>query len=307
MVSPALLAHQQQAPRPHDVWTAWNSDLVVVLGVVAAIALFARGQHGAGPGGRRQHAVGAAGVGAIVLALLSPLDALGSALASAHMLQHIVLILVAAPLLVTGGALSTMAQGLPSSVRRAGQRAAGSSAATSVLHALRRPGAAWLLHVGALWLWHSAALYEAALRSHWLHGLEHVSFFATALLFWSVVLRRQPGPDAFPGVALVLVFTMALQSVLLSALLTFSPTPWYPSYGERAAPWGLDPLVDQQLAGVMMWVPGGLVYLGIALVLLISGIRHTPARLPAPADHGRRRSIDSRTAVRPRSRIPGSR
>jgi putative membrane protein len=161
--------------------------------------------------------------------------------------------------------------------------------------------------VGALWLWHSAALYEAALRSHWLHGLEHVSFFVPALLFWSVVLRRQPGPDAFPGVALVLVFTMALQSVLLSALLTFSPTPWYPSYGERAAPWGLDPLVDQQLAGVMMWVPGGLVYLGIALVLLTSGIRHTPARLPAPVGHGRRRSIDSRTAVRSRSRISGSR
>lgn len=282
MVSPALLAHQQQAPRPHDVWTAWNSDPLVVLGVAVAVALFLRGRHRIGPRRRGQHAVGAAGIGALAFALLSPLDALGSALASAHMLQHILLILVAAPLLLAGGALSTMAQGLSSSVRRVAQRAAGSSAATSVLRALRRPGAAWLLHVGALWLWHSAALYEAALRSHWLHGLEHVSFFGTALLFWSVVLRRQPGPDAFPGVALVLVFTMTLQSVLLSALLTFSPTPWYPSYGQRAAPWGLDPLVDQQLAGVMMWVPGGLVYLGIALVLLTSALRHTPAWRPTP-------------------------
>jgi putative membrane protein len=278
----ALLAHQEQALTPHELWVAWNTHPILVLVIGTAVALFLRGWHRGGAGGRGwRHPVGAAGLAALAFALLSPLDALGGALASAHMLQHIILIVVAAPLLVAGGVLATMMLGLPSSVRRAAHRAAWSTGAGPVVRTLRRPGTAWLLHVGALWLWHSAALYEAALGSHWLHGLEHVSFLATALLFWSVALLPQPSPRVFPGVAMLLVFTMALQSVILSALLTFSPTPWYGSYGESARAWGLDPLADQQLAGVMMWVPGGLVYVGIALLLVTAGIRRSAAWQPS--------------------------
>lgn len=277
-----LLAHQEQALTPHELWAAWNTDPLLLLAIGTAVALSLRGWHRGGAWGRGwRHPLGAAGLAALALALLSPLDALGSTLASAHMLQHIMLILVAAPLLVAGKVLATMTQGLPSSARRGAHQVAWSSKAQAAVPTLRQPGTAWALHVGALWLWHSAALYEAALGSHWLHGLEHVSFFATALLVWSVVLRPAPGPRAFPGVALLLLFAMALQGVLLSALLTFSPTPWYKSYGEGARAWGLDPLVDQQLAGVLMWVPGGLVYVGIALLLVTAAIRHSAAWQPS--------------------------
>lgn len=275
----ALLAHQEQGLMPHELWVAWNTDPILVLAIGTAVALFLRGwqRDAVCPRGWR-HPAGAAGLAAVAFALLSPLDALGSTLASAHMLQHIILILVAAPLLAAGKALATMSHGLPSAFRGGARQALWSSGAGSAVRMLRRPGTAWALHVSALWLWHSAALYEAALGSHWLHGLEHVSFFATALLFWSVVLRPAPGPGTLPGLALLLVFAMALQGVLLSALLTFSPTPWYESYGERARAWGLDPLLDQQLAGVMMWVPGGLIHVGIALLLVTAGMRHSPAR-----------------------------
>ena len=274
----AVLAHEGQALAPHEVWGAWNDDPLLLLGITAGIAIYLRGWSRRSP--RRQdwrQPVGALGLVALALALLSPLDALTNTLASAHMAQHIVLILVAAPLLVTGAASATMMRGLSRSVRRALRRAADVSGAKSVAETLRRPVTAWVLHAAALWLWHSASLYEAALRSHLLHGLEHLTFIVTALLFWSAVLSPRASRRAPRGVALLLVFTMALQGVLLSALLTFAPTPWYETYAQTTHVWGLAPLADQQLAGVTMWVPGGLVYLGIGLALLAAWFRESAA------------------------------
>ena len=283
-----MLAHDGEALAPHEVWGAWNDDPLLLLGITAAVALYLRGWSRRSR--RREdwrQPVGALGIVALALALLSPLDALANALASAHMAQHIVLILVAAPLLVTGGASATMMHGLSPPVRRALRRAADVSGADSVVHALRRPVTAWVLHVAALWLWHSASLYEAALRSDLLHGLEHVTFIVTALLFWSAVLSPRASRRAPRGVALLLVFTMALQGVLLSALLTFAPSPWYEAYAQTTRAWGLAPLADQQLAGVTMWVPGGLIYLGIGLALLAAWFRESDATARKPlADKG---------------------
>ncbi|HEV2070184.1 MAG TPA: cytochrome c oxidase assembly protein [Acidimicrobiales bacterium] len=274
----AALAHQREALAPHEVWGAWNNDPLLLLGITAAALLYLRGWS---RGNRWQEdwrqPLGSLGLAALALALLSPLDALANTLASAHMVQHILLILVAGPLLVAGGAPATMMRGLSPSLRRAARRAARASGADSVVHTLRRPVPAWVLHAGALWLWHSASLYEAALGSHSLHGLEHLAFIVTALLFWSAVLSPRASRRASRGVALLLVFTMALQGVLLSALLTFAPTPWYDVYADTTQAWGLAPLVDQQLAGVTMWVPGGLIYLGIGLALLAAWFRESAA------------------------------
>ncbi|HEV2768433.1 MAG TPA: cytochrome c oxidase assembly protein [Acidimicrobiales bacterium] len=260
------------------MWGAWNEDPLLLLGITAAAFLYLRGwsRGNRWPEHWRQP-LGALGLAALALAVLSPLDALANTLASAHMVQHILLILVAGPLLVAGGVSTTMMRGLSPSLRRATRRAARASGADSVVHTLRRPVPAWVLHAGALWLWHSAYLYEAALGSHFLHGLEHLTFIATALVFWSAVLSPRAHRRVPRGVGLLLVFTMALQGVLLSALLTFAPTPWYDAYAETTEVWGLAPLADQQLAGVAMWVPGGLVYLGIALALLAAWFRESAA------------------------------
>ena len=122
-----------------------------------------------------------------------------------------------------------------------------------------------------MWLWHLPALYEAALANEQVHALEHAIFLGTAWLFWEQVLRPQRRTLFAEGTAILLLFTTALHSGILGALITFAHTPWYRSYGATTAAWGLTPLADQQLAGVIMWAPGGVVYL-IAMLALI-GVR----------------------------------
>ncbi|MDQ4143294.1 MAG: cytochrome c oxidase assembly protein, partial [Actinomycetota bacterium] len=136
----------------------------------------------------------------------------------------------------------------------------------------RHPGALWLLHVGTLWFWHAAGPYGAALEHELVHALEHASFLLTATLFWRVVIGGRGAKPVSPGLGVLLVFTMALQSVFLSVLLTFARAPWYAAYSATTRTWGIEPLADQQLAGVIMWIPAGLVYVVIALTLLVSWI-----------------------------------
>ena len=134
---------------------------------------------------------------------------------------------------------------------------------------VRNVATLWLLHTGTLWFWHAALPYETALNNEIVHVTEHVSFLVTALLFWHIVIGVRATEWVPQGLGAMLVFAMALQSGFLSLLLTFARTPWYST--TRA--WGLEPLADQQLAGVIMWIPAGFVYLGGALALFVSWIR----------------------------------
>jgi putative membrane protein len=270
-----LVAHAGQPPAPHDLWAAWNLDPLLVVGCLLAVWAYRRGQGG----GRRREAdrwrgrCFAVALLALGVALISPLDALSSALASAHMVQHMLLVLVAAPLLALSAPSSTLLRGSPLGVRRASGRWRRRLGLTrGNLRALRHPATVWLLHVGTLWFWHAAVPYDAALDNEFLHVLEHASFLGTALLFWRVVIGTR-SPERVPnGLGALLVFTMAMQSVLLSVLLTFARAPWYSGYATTTTPWGLAPLADQQLAGVIMWIPAGLVYLTAALTLMVAWI-----------------------------------
>jgi putative membrane protein len=272
------IAHAGPPPAPHDLWGAWNLDPVLVAGFVLGAWAYRRGQ----PGGPRREVdawrarcfTGA--LLALGVALISPLDALSTALASAHMVQHMLLVLVAAPLLALSAPWSTLLRGSPLGVRRAvgrWRRRLGLRRAS--LRALRHPATAWLLHVGTLWFWHAAVPYDAALGNQFLHVLEHASFFGTALLFWRVVIGTRSSERVPNGLGALLIFAMAMQSVLLSVLLTFARAPWYAGYATTTTPWGLAPLADQQLAGVIMWIPAGLVYLVAALTLMVAWIHAT--------------------------------
>jgi cytochrome c oxidase assembly factor CtaG len=120
---------------------------------------------------------------------------------------------------------------------------------------LRSPLARWLLFVIVFWGWHSARLYSLAVENEWVHTLEHVSFVVTALLVWSAVLGpERAGGNADPAIRVLVAFLLGLQGVLLSALMTFAPEPWYGVYVDRL---GADALADQHVAGVLMWVPLG--------------------------------------------------
>jgi putative membrane protein len=273
-----ILAHPGQPPAPHDLWGAWNLDPVLLGGLLLAAWAFWRGQT-SGPRRPVDSWRARCFSGALValgLALLSPLDALSGSLASAHMVQHLLLLLVAAPLLALSAPSSAILRGSPLVVRRASGRWRRRLGLThGNLGVLRHPAAVWLLSVGVVWFWHAAAPYDATLDNQLLHVLEHASFLVTAVLFWQVVVGVRGAARVSGGLGVLLVFAMAMQSVFLSVLLTFARTPWYSGYAATTAPWGLDPLTDQRLAGVIMWIPAGVIYLVVALALLVTWIRAT--------------------------------
>jgi putative membrane protein len=271
-----VLAHPGQPPAPHDLWGAWNLDPVLLLGFLLAAWAYRRGQAGGPrrPADTWRARCFALALATLGLALLSPLDALAGTLASAHMVQHLLLVLVAAPLLALSAPASAILRGSPLAVRRASSRWRRRLGLTHRnLRALGHPAAAWMAHVAVLWFWHAAVPYDAALASQPLHLLEHASFLVTAALFWHVVAGARGAGRVSNGLGVLLVFGMAMQSVLLSVLLTFARTPWYSGYANTTAPWGLDPLADQQLAGAIMWIPAGAVYLVAALALLVAWVR----------------------------------
>lgn len=274
-----VLAHSGRPPAPHDLWV-WNARPALLIVVFLAGWAYVRGApRGATRGSERwRPRTFALALAATGVALASPVDALSGALASAHMVQHVLILLVAAPLFALSSPTARLVRGLPLVVRRGVRRCRlRLPSSTAVLDALRHPVAVWLLHVATVWFWHAAAPYDVALRSEPVHVVEHASFLVTGFLFWRVVIGPRHAHRVADGLGVLLVFAMAVQSVFLSALLTFAATPWYPAYAWTTRRWGLDPLEDQQLAGVVMWVPGGAVYLAVALVLLVTWVRSTDA------------------------------
>jgi cytochrome c oxidase assembly factor CtaG len=195
---------------------------------------------------------------AVAAALLPPLDHLAETSLAAHMVQHLLLLAVGAPLMALGRPMRVLdAAGPPAQtiVRCAAPR---------VRRLLDRPVHVWSLHTAALWFWHIPGPYMAALHHPWLHALEHVTLLGAGALFWLVVV--EPGVQARLGSvpAAAYLFAAGMQCGVLGALLTLSETPWYPASASASS----DSLVDQQLAGVLMWVPAGLVYLGATLAVL---------------------------------------
>jgi cytochrome c oxidase assembly factor CtaG len=200
----------------------------------------------------------AAGWLALLIALISPLDALGGILFSAHMAQHEMLMIVAAPLLVLGRPLIAFLWALPTPWRvKSGHLARGF---------ITGAFAATLLHATALWVWHLPSWYQATLGSDFIHALQHMSFLLTAMLFWWALMHGRFGRMGY-GVAVVYVFVTAAHSGALGALIAFSPRVIYPIYQQTTALWGLDAIEDQQLAGLIMWIPAGVLMtiVGVAL------------------------------------------
>jgi putative membrane protein len=213
----------------------------------------------------------------LVLALVSPLHPWGSVLFSAHMSQHELLMLVAAPLLVIGKPLVAFLRGMPAAWAATLIRGFGSAAWTPVWRFLTNPFVAWLIHAAVLWIWHIPSLFEATLENELVHALQHLSFVLSALLFWWAVMQGPRRAMNF-GVATLYMFTTALHSGALGALLTFAKSLWYPAYAASTHDWGLSPLEDQQLGGLIMWVPACLVYLVAGLALCAGSMRESERR-----------------------------
>jgi putative membrane protein len=268
----AARAHVPE-PAASSGWTpVWTFEPWVVLPLALAAALYAAGlvrlwrRAGTGRGVRRARVLAfAGGWSTLVVALVSPLDALGVQLFSAHMVQHELLMIVAAPLLVLGRPISAWAWALPPRWAAGLGRATRRRAVRVAWRTISTPLPAWTLHALALWLWHVPAAFDAALRSPELHVWQHLSFLVSALLFWWPALG--PAGRERLGSGLIYLFTTMVHTAALGALLTLSPLPWYAGYAATTGRLGVDALEDQQLGGLVMWVPAGLVYLASALVL----------------------------------------
>jgi len=190
---------------------------------------------------------------------------------AAHMTQHELLLVMAPPLFVIGRSLVGCYWGLPRLPREGLGRALQTKAVRVTWRWLTAPFLALVIHGTAVWIWHIPWFFEATMHDEWVHGLEHALFFTTAsLFFWSLV-HGGYGRVGY-GAAVVYVFATSMHTGLLGALLTFAPSPWYATYVERAPAWGFDPVEDQQVAGLIMWIPASIILAVLALGLFAAWI-----------------------------------
>jgi cytochrome c oxidase assembly factor CtaG len=234
------------------------------------------------------------GYTALVIALISPVHAVGETYFSVHMVQHLLLSLVAPPLLLLSSSMPVLLWALPPRDRATLGRLVGRRGPTrSVLRWLTRPAVAWTLFVVTQWAWHQPAAYDWALENRWAHYLEHVSFFATAILFWWPVIGAPPLPSplSYP-IRIGYTFLAWLPNSLLGAGIALSGGPLYPFYVHAAAVTGVDPGFDQQLAGLIMWVPGDVLFLSMVFLLFVAFMEHEQ-RQEARID----RELDAREAL----------
>jgi putative membrane protein len=199
------------ATAAHGLWSGWTLDPLVVVGITLAGTAYYTGRQ---RGRRRQRDAWrgrcfAAGLVAVAVALLSPLDQVSNALASTHIVQHLLLVLVAA-LLAASTPSTALVRGTPAIVRRTVARWRVRTRLTRRnTGLLRHPGAVWLLHVGSLWFWHESVPYDLALEHDVVHALEHATFLLTAVLFWGLVVEAYRPGGMSPGFVVVLLFATA--------------------------------------------------------------------------------------------------
>ncbi|WP_425480490.1 cytochrome c oxidase assembly protein [Luteimonas viscosa] len=281
-VVPGLATAHSRGEGPPALQEAWSLSpwlLVPLLMFATAYALgiarLWRGGHAGRGVSRAQAAACAAGLVALLLATVWPFDALGEWSLAAHMAQHMLLLAVAPPLLLAARPVAVLAAALPVAWSRTLHRA---------LRALPQPVAlslafATATNVAVMWGWHLPAVLDLALRSEPVHWLMHGSFLLAGLWLWALLWQRLRDDSGGALAGAVAVVVVMMQMGFLGALLTFSGRVLYPVYAERAPRLGMEALVDQQLAGLVMWVPACLPYLAGALWLLareLRGVRGRP-------------------------------
>jgi putative membrane protein len=278
--APSALAHPLRAEAVPGAMS-WSFEPVVIgalllSGIIFAVGALRRRQRRSLSG--REALSFTAGWLTLMIALVSPVHKLGEWLFSVHMTQHELLITIAAPLLVLGRPLVTFLWALPPPWRESLGRWANSAPVAATWQAMTGALFVWLLHGATLWLWHIPALYQASVRNEFVHALQHTTFLGTALLFWWTLLNGRSGRIA-SGMAVLYVFTTAVHTSILGGLMTFADSLWYPIYQGRTAAWHLTALQDQQLGGLIMWIPAGTVFTALGLWLLAAWIRESERRV----------------------------
>jgi cytochrome c oxidase assembly factor CtaG len=224
----------------------------------------------------RQVAAFFAGWLVLAAALISPLALLSRGFFSAHMLEHELIIAVAAPLLVMSLPLIAFLWVLPARARRALTAEQPRRLSFRMWWLLTASFVAWLLHGLVLWLWHVPSVFDAAMDYPPVHALQHLSFLGAGVIYWWSLLN---GGAQKSGGAILSLFASSMHGSALGALMTLSPRPWYTNYITVGGSAALSPLADQQIAGLIMWVPAGVIYTAAGLLLAARWLREAERRV----------------------------
>ena len=278
-----VLAHGADVPAPNlpTVLLAWRADPVAIAGLLLAAACYlwaVRRVNREHPGNRQPRFrswLFLTGLAVIGVALLSPIEAYEGSLFSVHMVQHMLLELVAAPLLLAGAPITLALRVSTPPVRRRLL----SILQSRLMHAVSFPVVAWVLFAAVNWGWHFSVLYDQALENQALHYLQHASFLGVALLFWWPVIGADPSPWRMPHPVRILYLFLAMpQNSFLGVALSSASTVLYPHYVTNGRDWGLSPLEDQALGGVIMWVVGDVIFLAAMMGVALLWMRYEDRR-----------------------------
>jgi cytochrome c oxidase assembly factor CtaG len=219
------------------------------------------------------------GLAAIAVALMSGIDRYDTTLFSVHMAQHLLLLLVAPPLIALAAPITQLLRAASPGVRNRALLPILHSTAVSVL---AHPVVAWLTFGLVLWVSHFSPLFDIALEDQGWHDVEHAVYLVAGLLFWWPVVGLDPAPRrmGYPPRLLYLLLQLPINSFLGMAIL-FADAPLYPHYATLGSPYGITPLADQQLAGGIMWFAGDIAFIGAILVLVGAWMRHEQRDAPA--------------------------
>ena len=250
--------------------TAWSFDPPMLLGLALAALLYVRGWRILQRRGQKHGGLApwrawcfAGGLGSLTLALVSPIDTYGSYFFFMHMIQHLLLLVAAPPLIWLGAPVLPWLWGLPADERRGVARLLSPRGPLhAVFHLLSSPGVAAGLYLGSIAFWHVPVFYDAAQGQTVVHYLEHITFFGTGLLYWWQIVHPAGGRRRLGfGLAVFYLIPPMLEGNLIGALISFAGEPIYRTYQLAPRVWGLTVLEDQQLGGLIMWVPGGMLWI----------------------------------------------
>jgi cytochrome c oxidase assembly factor CtaG len=284
--APAVLAHGGQVPTvppgPANLLLGWSGDPLVWLPAIVALVLWWTGvrrvnrAHPGNPVPRARTWAWVAGVLAVLLALDSGIERYDGTLFWVHMIQHMLLTLVAPVLLLYAGPITLLLRASSATTRR---RWIFPLLHSRVVRFLSFPVVSWLLFAAVMWASHFSPLFDAALEDEWIHRLEHGLFLGAALLFWWPVVGPDPSPWRMKPAAKVLYVGLQMpQNTFLALAIYMSTIPLYQHYVTTVRAWGPTPLEDQQMAGGVMWLGGDLVFLGMVVLLVLAWMRDDERR-----------------------------
>ena len=270
-------AHGAGGDNGVEPWIATSLALTAIAYVTGLSRIWTRAGMDRGIS-RGQAASFACGWLSLVVAASATFERFSAQSFSLHMIEHEMLMLVAAPLLVAGRPLAVFAWTFPRGVR-AHLRLSPTGRVHTAWVWLTAPAVATFVQLGALWAWHAPGWFDAALGDRSLHALQHTTFLFTALCFWWAVREGLAGRAASSCASL---FVTMIGSGALGALLTFSSALWYPAYAAVTSPLGWTPLEEQQVGGLLMWIPGGTLYMAVALWRVHRGLAAMPRSAREP-------------------------